>query len=152
MEDSILPTRHWLYAYNLLGNGKTRGAATRIHEATGVTYKSAHWMVQRIQAEKTPGLAKPEPEDPRPTGERTDRPLNENEIEALVVGVLRYEGRHLSEEEILRQVEGLCEWGNHVRLEASLLNLVLDGRLSAGLRGKGPVFRDHSRAEQSEPL
>lgn len=59
MEDSPIPLRHWCYAFWAACAGKKDVSAMQIQRQTGLSYKSALFMMHRIRFAMTP--------DPRPS-------------------------------------------------------------------------------------
>lgn len=59
MEDSPIPVRHWCYAFWSACAGKKGVSALQITRQTGLSYKSALFMMHRIRFAMTPDVAPP---------------------------------------------------------------------------------------------
>jgi transposase-like protein len=59
MEDSPIPLRHWCYAFWAACAGKKGVSALQIQRQTGLSYKSALFMMHRIRYAMTPDFAPP---------------------------------------------------------------------------------------------
>jgi transposase-like protein len=59
MEDSPIPLRHWCYAFWAACAGKKGVSAMQIQRQTGLSYKSALFMMHRIRFAMTPDSAPP---------------------------------------------------------------------------------------------
>jgi hypothetical protein len=59
MEDSPIPLRHWCYAFWAACAGKKGVSAMQIQRQTGLSYKSALFMMHRIRYAMTPSVNPP---------------------------------------------------------------------------------------------
>lgn len=133
-EDSKIPLRHWCFAYWRAATSKKGVSALEIHRQTGVSYKSALFMLHRIRFGMTDSATPPL------TG-------TVEVDETYVGGKPRYKGKKLGPTGTKTPVVALVQRGGHVKTQivANVTAKTVKQVILEGVSPSARLMTDESR-------